>query len=269
MTSQECADRRNSRMKRARAVFSAIPGDFKATIQTASDIRQRPLPVGNICLIWERSRAKLCPVANAMTRERALARQPQQERARARCERVLGEARKLLIERGLAEFSIPDLAERLDCSRAAIYNFFPTPYAIFNELTQRYLGELESTLYRKASQLGGATWQDGAQEMASQAAKFYNRNPVARILMLGGPTSNESFVAQSLLIQRLGSLVERLFAERGVSLPKSPPNVCLLTVEIGTACYRVSYFLHGRITAEYEREAGRAMVAYVSTYVGR
>jgi AcrR family transcriptional regulator len=204
---------------------------------------------------------------NGTPPDKAYARKPQQQRARVRCERVLDEARKLLVERGVAEFSIPELAVRLRYSRAAIYNFFPTPSAIFNELTQRYLLELESMLLRNAPGPDTLSWQDGAHAFATLAARFYNQNPAACLLILGGASSNESYVAQALLLQRLGGLVEQRFARRGIALPSSPPNVALLSVEIGTACLRASFFLHGRVTPEYEREAGRAMVSYLAAYV--
>ncbi|HKP61357.1 MAG TPA: TetR/AcrR family transcriptional regulator [Polyangiales bacterium] len=197
--------------------------------------------------------------------DKALARRPQQQRARVRFERILDEARKLLVERGSAEFSIPDLAARLRYARAAIYNFFPTPSAIFNELTQRYILELESTLLRNAPSAENLPWQQGAHTFAQLAASFYNQNPAACMLILGGPTSHESYLAQQLLIQRLGMLVEHRFAQRGIVLPPAPPNVAILSVEIGTACLRASFLLHGKVTPEYEREAGNAMVAYLST----
>jgi hypothetical protein len=112
------------------------------------------------------------------------------------------------------------------------------------------------------------TWQAAGRELAALTARFYNRNPAARILILGGPASSDSYRAQILLIQRLGAMVERVFAAYGVVLPPSSPNVALLCVEIGSACYRVSYFLHGKVTPEYEREAGSAMIAYMTPYVG-
>jgi AcrR family transcriptional regulator len=204
---------------------------------------------------------------NETPSDKAYARKPQQQRARVRCERVLDEARKLLVERGVAEFSIPELAVRLRYSRAAIYNFFPTPSAIFNELTQRYLIELENMLLRNAPGAKTLSWQDGAHAFAALAGRFYNQNPAACILILGGASSSESYVAQALLLQRLGALVQQRFALRGIALPSSPANVALLSVEIGTACLRASFFLHGKVTPEYEREAGRAMVAYLSAYV--
>ncbi|MDR3417559.1 MAG: TetR/AcrR family transcriptional regulator [Nevskia sp.] len=193
-------------------------------------------------------------------------RQPLQQRAKDRFERVIEGARDLLSEQGLSGFSIPELATRLGYSRATIYNFFPTPYAIFNELTRRYLDQLEAMLYQGAEALQEAPWREGAHALSSFAAQFYNANPVARMLILGGGLTDESYRAQELMIQRLGKMVEGIFARRGVTLPPSPPNVALLTVELGTTCYRVSFFLHGEITPEYQAEAGRAMIAYMSSY---
>jgi AcrR family transcriptional regulator len=193
-------------------------------------------------------------------------RQPLQQRAKDRFERVVDGARELLLESGLSGFSIPELATRLGYSRATIYNFFPTPYTIFNELTRRYLTELEQALYRGAQGLLQVSWQEGAKGMAAFASQFYNANPVARLLILGGPITDESYRAQELMIQRLGQLVQQVFTQRGIKLPAAPPDVSLLAVEIGTTCYRVSFFLHGEITPEYQEEAGKAMIAYLSRY---
>jgi AcrR family transcriptional regulator len=199
--------------------------------------------------------------------DKAFARKPQQQRARMRFERILDEARKLLVERGIAEFSIPELAVRLGYARPAIYNFFPTPSAIFNELVQRYTLDLETMLLRNAPGPENLPWQAGAHAFAELAASFYNQNPAACILILGGPRSNESYLAQALLLQRLGTLVELRFARRGIALPPSPPNIALLSVEIGTACLRAGFFLHGKVTPEYVREAGTAMVAYLESHL--
>ncbi|MDB5978490.1 MAG: TetR/AcrR family transcriptional regulator [Nevskia sp.] len=193
-------------------------------------------------------------------------RQPLQQRAKDRFERVVDDARELLLESGLSGFSIPELAARLGYSRATIYNFFPTPYTIFNELTRRYLTELEQLLFRGAQGLLQLSWQEGAKGMVAFASQFYNANPVARLLILGGPITDESYRAQELMIQRLGRLVQQALAQRGIMLPLSPPDVSLLAVEIGTTCFRVSCFLHGEITPQYQEEAGKAMIAYLSGY---
>jgi AcrR family transcriptional regulator len=198
----------------------------------------------------------------------ALRRTPLQQRAKDRCDQVLEASRTLLTEVGLSGFSIPDLATRLEFSRAAIYHFFPTPYAIFNELTRRYLEELEAILRKEAAKLSRKSWQDGARAMAALTARFYNRNPAACILILGGAVTDESYRAQEQMMGRLSDMVVLLFQQSGVKLPKAPPDVPLLTIEIGMTCYRTSFFLHGRVTSEYQIEAGEAMIAYLSRHVG-
>ncbi len=204
---------------------------------------------------------------NQASDSQAFPRQPLQQRAKDRFERVVEAARELLLEQGLSGFSIPELATRLGYSRATIYNFFPTPYTIYNELTRRYLTELEQQLIRNSEGLLQRPWREGARGMAAFAARFYNQHPVARILILGGPITDESYRAQELMIQRLGMLVQQFFGQRGIQLPPAPPDVSLLAVELGFTCFRLSFFLHGSITPQYEEEAGKTMIAYLSQYV--
>ena len=84
------------------------------------------------------------------------ARQLGQLPNRERFDQVLDAAEELLREEGLSGFSIPVLAERLEFTRASIYKFFPTPYAVLNELTVRYLGELEKQLGERAAEIMSA-----------------------------------------------------------------------------------------------------------------
>jgi AcrR family transcriptional regulator len=197
---------------------------------------------------------------------RALARQPRQQRGRARFDQVLDCAEELLRADGLEGFSIPAVAEQLGFSRASIYKFFPTPYAVFNELARRNLDALESRLQKLAPVVLTLPWPDALRAMALEAAAFYNANPVARLLILNGPASDESYRAQELTIQRLGGIARDLLRVRGIQLPTHKPDAAMLLVDIGTTCFRVSQFLHGRITPEYAEEAFHAMEAYLRRY---
>lgn len=196
----------------------------------------------------------------------AMARQPQQTRARERCEQVLEAARALLREEGLASFSIPVLAERLGYTRASIYKFFPTPNAVLNELIQHELARLEAQLALRAGVVLHLPWTDALREVVHEAVAFYNANPVARVLVLGGPVSDDSYRAQEITIQRLGGLTRSLLLMRGIRLPQQSPDAATLAVEIGTACLRLSQYLHGEITPAYRDEAVHAMHAYLARY---
>jgi AcrR family transcriptional regulator len=201
-------------------------------------------------------------VARSLPDASLLPRRPRQARAIDRCERVLDAAESLLEDTGLAGFSIPQLAERLGYPRATIYKFFPTPYAVVNELARRHLDRLEAELNANAARIAGLAWPQAVEAMVALAAAFYERHPVARIVILGGPLTDASYRAQELTIQRLGGLARGLLAHQGIVLPRSP-DVAMLAVELGTSTFRLSHFLHGRITPEYRAEAARAMVAYL------
>jgi AcrR family transcriptional regulator len=205
---------------------------------------------------------------NAVLQPMLQARQPLQQRSRDRFEQVLKAADALLAERGLAGFSIPELAARLGYTRASIYKFFPTPYAVLNELAQRYLKLLEDDLVGFAAELSRQSWIEVGTTVVNRATAFYEAHPVARLLILGGPLTDDGYRAQELTIQRLGTLLRQLSQQRGILLPREPVDVATQAVEIGTGCFRQSYFRHGRITDAYRKEAAYAMLAYLSRYVG-
>lgn len=197
------------------------------------------------------------------------ARKPQQRRAKDRVDVVLQEAEALLLESGLSGFSIPALAERLEYPRATIYKFFPTPWALLNELAERQLAALEAHLGAYGAKLPEATdWQQLVTQMVRAAADFYSRHPAAQVVLLSGPISDASFRAFEYTISRLGGLTRALLAQRGITIPDGPPDVAALAVEFGTASLRMSYFLHGRVTKEYTQAGADVMLAFLSQRLG-
>ncbi len=197
----------------------------------------------------------------------AIARQPTQQRARDRFDRILAEAERLLMEAGLSGFSVPVLAERLDYTRGSIYAYFPTPYAILNELVARYLVEIESQFRARADELRGMTLREAIGAVVDHSVSFYEANPVARLLILGGAVTDDSFRAQEMTIKHLGDLGRAVWKDKGVRLPKGQPDVTTLSVDIATACFRRSYFEHGSITPAYRDAAVAAMIGFLMPYV--
>jgi len=198
-----------------------------------------------------------------------IARKPQQQRAKNRVDAVLQAAEELLLESGISGFSIPALAERLEYPRATIYKFFPTPYALLNELAERQLGALEAHLAGYAQKLAAAKdWQETVTRMVHAASEFYQHNPAAQVVLLTGPISDASFRSLEYTIARLGTLTRALFAERGIDIPQGAPDIAALAVEFGTASFRMSYFLHGRMTKEYTQAGADVMLAFLARRLG-
>jgi len=196
----------------------------------------------------------------------AVARQPIQQRARERFDAILREAETLLIEQGLSGFSIPVLAERLGYTRASVYVYFPTTYAILNELVSRDLVELEALYVAHADEFARMKWTEAVVAVVDHAVDFYNSRPAARLLILGGAVTDHSYRAQEMTMKHLGDLGRRLWERKGSRLPRSP-DVATLSAEIATACFRRSFFESGRITPAYRTAAIGAMLGFLTPYM--
>ncbi len=196
----------------------------------------------------------------------AVAKQPTQQRAKDRFDRIVQEAEILLVEEGLSGFSIPALAERLDFTRGSVYAYFPSPYAILNELVRRYLVQLEAIFNSRLNELRGLHWREGIRMVVDHAVEFHNSNPAARLLILGGAVTDDSYRAQEQTNKRLGELARQVWTGR--SFPRDAPNFMTLAADIGTACFRRSFFEHGEITPAYRDAAVAAMTGFISAYMG-
>lgn len=197
-----------------------------------------------------------------------LARVPQQARGRERFEGILAASETLLLEKGIDGFSIPELASVLQCTRTSIYHFFPTPFAILNELTRRYLCKLEEEVQAASVGYESRPWRTVIEHVSEVVSRFHNTNPVGALLILGAVATSESHQALQLTISHLGRYVDDLMREIDVELPTDEPNATALTVELGTSCLRLSYYLHGKVTDAYQRECARAMISYLEQFAG-
>jgi AcrR family transcriptional regulator len=199
---------------------------------------------------------------------RALARQPIKPPSRARFEGILDEAEQLLLEQGLNGFSIPALAERLGYTRASIYHFFPTPYALLNELSRRYFQESSTQVMGVARGWDELPWRELLARMLQFAADYYNARPVARILLLGGPVTDQSFRIQEQTNEEIGRVLRAIFQMRGIDLPEEP-DVAWIAVDIVDGVLRHSQYRHDHITDACRDEAVCAVVAYLEPYAKR
>lgn len=193
----------------------------------------------------------------------ALARQPKQTRAIDRFEAVLEATEDILAESGLEGFSIPAVAERLGYTRASIYKFFPTPYAILNELVRRHFDRLQDALRDEAGRWADESWQAQTGRMVKLAAKVHNAHPVGMMLSLGGATTDEANRIYASTIQQLGLLIEAVLQRHGVRLASSALDVPALAVDLATTCLRHSLQRHGRITPAYIEIATSTIIDFL------
>jgi AcrR family transcriptional regulator len=197
--------------------------------------------------------------------QRAVARLPTKRPSRERFQGILDEAEKLLLEHGLNGFSIPILAERLGYTRASIYFFFPTPYAVLNELSRRYFQDSCKQVMEFARARDEMSWRELMARAIHFGADYYNQRPVARMLLLGGTSTDQNFLIQEETNQQLGQVFRTLFHVRGIDLP-TEPDAAWIVVDIVDGVLRHSQYRYNRITDGCRDEAVRAATSYLATY---
>lgn len=198
----------------------------------------------------------------------AVAKVPTQNRAKQRFEAVLLESERMLAQSGLERFSIPALAERLEITRGSIYAYFPTHYAILNELVGRYLAEMETMYRNQYDDLIRSPLNESVRRVVHQAVEYHNNRPVARLLMLGGAVTDASYRAQEMLLARLGHMGREIWEQHEGSqgIPEDV-DIFTVSVDLAVACFRRSVFQFGEITPAYRDAAIRAMYGFLEAYL--
>lgn len=197
---------------------------------------------------------------------RAFSKRPKQKCSIELFEKILAESEKLLAESGLSGFSIPAVAKRLDSPRSNIYLYFPTHYAVLNELAAGYILELERALKKKLHTMPPCEWSEAGTHVMRTIADFYNHQPVAQLLLLGNAVTDTSYQAQEMCIKRMSEMAKGLFSRVGI-VPPEEPDVIMLTVDVGVACLRRSLIEHGCITPEYCEMASDAMTRFLRPHL--
>lgn len=187
---------------------------------------------------------------------------PRQVRTRERLERALRAAEELLVEIGPEQTSIPEVEKRSGVPRTAIYRYFPDKYALFSAVAAGYMDLLGRAIVAPGADLPEAPWQEFLAAVIRRAATFYNANPVASILIFGGPFTASDHAAHA---RKTDMLVKAL---RGPMPDDLDEDTVALTIEIAFACFRYGYVRDSHVTDGITAEAIRAATAYVAAGIG-
>jgi len=196
----------------------------------------------------------------------AIAKRPTHAKSRQRFEKILDEAEKIVEESGLSGFSIPVLAERLGFTRASIYHFFPTPFAVLNELEMRYHEDSKLQIIDAGVGSAKLSWEQIVRVGIEKTAEYYNQRPVARMLLLGRLMSGDNINIQEQNNLQLANVFRGLFSSFGITLP-TEPDVGWIAIDIVHSVFSHSQYVHKTITPACVDEAYNACTGYLRCYI--
>ncbi len=199
---------------------------------------------------------------------RTAPRQPLQERGRARFEALLDTVEVMLAEHEPDQIGFYQIAERAGMPAASVYHFFPTKNAAFLALARRYLDHFRQGARRPIDPAETGSWQDVIRKRHERAVAYYNAHPPAMKLILGVQPFLEIHDADSTANEDISKLLledlRRTFHFPYVAGPEQKFLICL---SIADAIWRISFAAHRRITPDFAREATRATLAYMRTFL--
>jgi len=195
----------------------------------------------------------------------APARAPSQHRSRERFERVLDAADAIIAEHPMDRITVAGIAERAGVTRSSVYLFFPTVYAIYNELGRRYLDELIERLRRDDLARQAPSWQSVTARLVDRTVAYYNARPVARMLVLGSGSTPELRVIDRSFDQRFAAAAREIFGDKWPLGRENEQDPVQVAVVLTTAVFAAGVFQDGEISDFYRLEAQRAAIAYLES----
>lgn len=196
-------------------------------------------------------------------------RQPKQARGRVKVERILAAAASIVEEQGADSMSSPAVAELADIPVASVYQFFPTRYAILNELARRHMANLEERMAAVLAEGKIENWTQGFEAAIRIAADYLNAEPVARELFLRGPIIPEVLNVSLESDDRFADFIMAILpaeAREKIETAKPGLNPARVAINLVMATFATGLRIDGEITENARAEARRVVGAYLSSY---
>lgn len=188
--------------------------------------------------------------------------------SQARIEQILGAARTLLAEQGVAALSIYTVAERAAIAPSSIYHFFPSVPALLQALTADVHRAFRACLQEPIDAEGLHSWRDLARLIEQRMLSIYAGDAAARQLILAQHGLAEVAQADRQHDIELSQQNRTLF-DHYFELPALPDDIDVfaLAMELGDRVYARSIQQHGVITPRYAEEGLRVFEAYLGLYL--
>ena len=175
---------------------------------------------------------------------------PVQKRSKARLELVLQTTVKILVEQGINHCTIPEIAAQSNLPKITIYQYFPTVNHLFTILIKRYLEALQQYVLFKNESYKAWNTKAICTDLISKVAEFYNTNPAASTLILGGPVHVEGLNLQEIVIEKIAQDLLQVFAQKTHPLILVQDQDGVNLVEMVFALMKHSFYKYGKVTQQ-------------------
>jgi AcrR family transcriptional regulator len=194
-------------------------------------------------------------------------RHPIQARGKEKFNQILDATDKLIVERGVDDVSLYDIAEHAGVAVGSVYHFFPSMQSTLVALVERYDQNFANIVTKPVNPKLISGWVDVLYHQTERSRQYINKTPAAMILILGpgqnwgtrlADADGDNTIAEAMI-----DCISSFF-----HLPNNPPpnEIMLNSIKILESLWTLSYIRHGTVTDTIAEETRRAMTAYLSLY---
>lgn len=190
----------------------------------------------------------------------------QQQRGRERRTIILEACKELLIEKGLEETSLSDVAARCGIPPGSLYHFYPSLPKLFGALAAQFYSELRVHFRKSYRTIRADSWQGYLDNLTAASTEFYRSNPAYQELMLSGKTSDD--IKRKARLDDFFLMIFRRDLVQRLGLPKitNDREVFSNTLQIVELMLSMTFVREGELTQKGVLEAQRAGRAYLGLY---
>jgi AcrR family transcriptional regulator len=174
-----------------------------------------------------------------------------------------------LSEDGADTLTIQRIGKVAGVPVASVYHFFPTATAAAVALAQSYFAGFRDGIAGVLAENPKAPWRDVTARIMAETVRFYREHPYALRLMFGSDHSwrvRQSDVANNVMMAReLALALGQFFETRDMRAD----DLFAIAISLSDAVWSLSFARHGAITADYAREAERAVIVYLEQFERR
>jgi len=189
---------------------------------------------------------------------------------RKRRQQLLDAAYELLCNQDIEDVSFRDIANCAEVPEGSAYHFFANRFDVFSALAYTLNAEFALAHQKPVPVSKRKTWNQLAEHMVDLGAGIYGKSPPARQLFIGGKTPLEVKQADRINDRDVGDAMHDSFARYfEIQDTDEMRSSFYYFIEITDLFFTLSIVEHGKITPAMLREAKRAGVAYLETYIIR
>jgi AcrR family transcriptional regulator len=197
-------------------------------------------------------------------------RQPQQARSRARVQRLLEAADRVLAGEGYGALTVRRLAEEAEVPVGTIYQFFADKDAVVDALARRYIAEFDAMIELLVADAESRRWDDVVDTVFDAAVEVYRSRPGYLALWIGrhlSPALQQADDANNAAIA--DGLRRILVAQHHLPDDDALARVCQVAVHSSDALLQLAFRLDPRGDEAILGEARRLQRLYLGDLMSR